>query len=116
MLRASFYVCPVCGNVIRALGQGAFSCCGIALPPLQAEEPDDAHRPRVERIETDWYLTWAHPMEKGHFLSFAALVTSDGLQMKKLYPEQNPQLRFPGGMHGMLYWYCNLHGLFAQKV
>ncbi|MDD4321256.1 MAG: helix-turn-helix transcriptional regulator, partial [Acidaminococcaceae bacterium] len=32
MLRTKFYVCPVCGNVIQALGEGAFSCCGITLP------------------------------------------------------------------------------------
>ena len=32
MLKTRWYVCPVCGNVISAAGEGAFHCCGIALP------------------------------------------------------------------------------------
>lgn len=26
LMRARFYVCPVCGNVVYALGEGSFSC------------------------------------------------------------------------------------------
>lgn len=32
MKKMKFYVCPVCGNVIAAVGAGSFSCCGITLP------------------------------------------------------------------------------------
>ena len=38
ILRSKFYVCPVCGNVIRTTGDTVISCCGITLPPLEAEE------------------------------------------------------------------------------
>ena len=34
MRRGRFYVCPVCGNVIRTVGEALVSCCGITLPPL----------------------------------------------------------------------------------
>ena len=37
MRRSRFYVCPVCGNVIHAMGEGSFSCHGIQLPPLEPE-------------------------------------------------------------------------------
>ncbi len=37
MRKGSFYVCPVCGNVIWSVGQGAYGCCGITLPALEAE-------------------------------------------------------------------------------
>ncbi len=47
MLRSVFYVCPICGNVVHAMGEGSFSCCGSALLPLEAEEPDDAHAFRI---------------------------------------------------------------------
>ena len=30
LLRSQWYVCPVCGNVVYALGQGSFHCCGPA--------------------------------------------------------------------------------------
>ena len=35
-----------------------------------------------------------HPMEKTHFLSFFAYVTSDRISFVKCYPEQNPMVRF----------------------
>lgn len=114
--RAKFYVCPVCGNVIHAFGEGAFSCCGISLPPLEAEPAAQAHAFRVEPVENEWYVTMDHPMEKDHFLSFFALVTADRLTLVKLYPEQAAAARFPRQAHGTLYAYCNRHGLFSQRL
>ena len=43
MLRCKFYVCPICGNILHSLGDAVVSCCGITLPPLEAEEADDDH-------------------------------------------------------------------------
>lgn len=111
-LRAKFYVCPICGNVVYALGEGAFSCCGVSLVPLEAEEPDDEHRIKVERVEDEWYVTLDHPMTKDHFITFIACVTSDGATIKKLYPEQDAAVRFRIGMSGVMYACCNRHGLF----
>ena len=45
LMRARFYVCPVCGNVVYALGEGSFSCCGVHLVPCEAEEPDEEATP-----------------------------------------------------------------------
>ncbi|MBS6941575.1 MAG: helix-turn-helix domain-containing protein, partial [Slackia piriformis] len=80
MLRSKFYVCPICGNVIHSMGEGAFSCCGVNLAPCEAEQAaeDDAHAFAVERVENDWYVTLDHPMTKDHFISFVAYVTDDG--------------------------------------
>lgn len=118
MMRSKFYVCPICGNVVHAMGEGSFSCCGVQLMPQEAEDADedDAHRVRVERIENDWYLTLDHPMTKQHYLSFAAYVTSDTVSLKKLYPEQSPEVRFPMRGSGLLYVFCNQHGLFRLKT
>lgn len=111
-LRAKFYVCPICGNVVYALGEGAFSCCGVNLVPLEAEEPDEEHRIKVERVEDEWYVTLDHPMTKDHFITFIAYVASDGVTIKKLYPEQEASARFHMGMSGSIYVCCNRHGLF----
>ena len=48
MLRSKFYICPVCGNVILSTGEAIVSCCGIVLPPLEAEPEDEAHALRAE--------------------------------------------------------------------
>lgn len=118
MLRAKFYVCPICGNVIYALGEGSFSCCGVQLVPVEAEEAteDGAHAFTIERIENDWYVTLDHPMTKQHFISFVAYVTTDGVCLKKLYPEQLVQPRFAMRGSGFMYLYCNQHGLFRMRT
>jgi DNA-binding XRE family transcriptional regulator/desulfoferrodoxin (superoxide reductase-like protein) len=116
MLRSKFYVCPVCGNVIHAMGSGVISCCGITLPPLEAEQADEDHILTVENVEDEHFLTIHHPMTKSHFISFVAFVTCDRLQMVKLYPEGDAQTRMQLRGMGYLYYYCNRHGLFRQKV
>ncbi len=116
MQRGHFYVCPVCGNFLFALGEGAYSCCGITLPPLEAEEPDPAHALNAEPVEDEWYVTMDHPMTKDHYLSFFAFVGVDGVQIAKLYPEGEAAARFPARRHGLLAAYCNRHGLFTRRV
>ena len=114
MLKGVFYVCPICGNVVHALGEGSFSCCGSTMFPQEAEEPDADHAFSIERIEDDWYVTLDHPMTKDHYISFVAYATMDGICFKKLYPEQSVQPRFHITGRGRIYLYCNQHGLFTS--
>ena len=115
LLRAKIYVCPVCGNVLWGFGNAMVSCCGVTLPALEAEEPDDAHTLTVETVEDEHCLRLPHPMTKEHCISFAAYVTTDRIQLVEFYPEGNAQTRMQLRGHGILYWYCNRHGLFCQR-
>ena len=116
MLRSKFYVCPVCGNIIRTTGDAVISCCGITLPPLEAEEADDAHGISIEKVEDEHFITVSHEMTKSHFISFVAYVTSDRVQFVKLYPEGNAESRFQLRGRGYIYLYCNRHGLMKKKI
>ncbi len=116
ILRSKFYVCPVCGNIIRTTGDAVISCCGISLPPLEAEEIDDAHGITVEKVEDEHFITVNHEMTKTHFISFIAYLTSDRVQFVKLYPEGNAETRFQLRGRGCLYIYCNKHGLMKKKI
>ena len=116
MLRCKFYVCPVCGNILHTMGSAVVSCCGVTLPPLEAEEPEEDHRITIEPVEDEHFLTVCHPMTKYHHISFAAFVTSDRIQTVKFYPEGNAETRLQLRGHGALYWYCNRHGLFRKKI
>ena len=116
MLRSKFYVCPLCGNIIHTTGAALISCCGITLPALEAEEPDEDHGVTIEHVEDEHFITVPHPMTKGHYISFIASVTSDRLQMVKLYPEGNAETRLQLRGRGYLYYYCNQHGLFRKKI
>ena len=51
MTKGKFYVCPVCGNVINTTGEAVVSCCGITLPPLDPETPDEEHGIKVPSQE-----------------------------------------------------------------
>ena len=115
MLRCKFYVCPLCGNVIHALGNTLVSCCGITLPALEAEEADEDHAVTIENVEDEHFITIHHSMTKAHYISFVAFVTSDRIQMVKLYPEGNAETRLQLRGMGQLYYYCNRHGLFCKK-
>ena len=132
LLRAKFYVCPLCGNVIHATGEASISCCGIALPVLEVENAVDGkipaapesteaadlsvHLPQVDVADGEVYLTMDHPMGKDHFISFVAYVTTDQVFFRKLYPEQTADARFPYRGPGTMFAYCNRHGLFACRT
>ena len=116
MLKSRFYVCPVCGNVIFARGETMISCCGIRLPALEAEEPDEAHGIKAERVEDEICIAADHPMSKDHYCSFIAYMTPDDCEIKALYPEWNAEARFFFRGSGWVYTYCNRHGLFRRKV
>ena len=116
ILFSKFYVCPVCGNVIHTTGAAVISCCGISLPPLEAEENDEAHRLNIENVEDEKYIAVDHDMTKTHFISFIAYVTTDKVQFVKLYPEGNAETRMQFRGRGYLYIYCNRHGLMKMRV
>ena len=116
MLRCKFYVCPLCGNIVHSTGNAVVSCCGITLPPLEAEEADDDHTVTIENVEDEYFISISHPMTKQHFISFIAFVTSERIQMVKFYPESNAETRIQFRGRGYLYYYCNQNGLFRKKV
>lgn len=116
ILFSKFYVCPVCGNIIRTTGETVISCCGISLPSLEAEEIDDAHIVTIENVEDEQFITVHHEMSKTHFISFVAYLTCDRVQLVKFYPEGNAETRMQMRGKGYLYLYCNKHGLMKMKV
>lgn len=116
MLRSRFYVCPVCGNVLHAMGEAAIHCHGVLLTPEQAEPEDGAHRLEIETVEDEYYVHIDHEMTKTHYISFVAAVSPDRIQMVKLYPEGNAEARFQLRGVMQILWYCNRDGLFCARV
>ncbi|MBE5807611.1 MAG: helix-turn-helix domain-containing protein [Clostridiales bacterium] len=116
MLRSRIYVCPACGNVVVSAGEALVSCCGITLPPQEAEVADEAHEIRAEAVEDEICASIGHPMTKEHHISFLAAATDRELHLCKLYPEEDARARFKRGGVRYLYAYCNRHGLFRSSV
>ena len=110
--RVRFYTCPDCGNILVSTGSATIHCCGRRLERL---EPRTEHLPMVtvQEMDTDFYVTFDHPMTKEHYLTFAAYVKSDRITLHRLYPEQEAAVRFPIQRGGKLYVCCNIHGLMC---
>lgn len=113
MMHSKFYVCPVCGNCIHCIGEAVIQCHGIILNPCQAENTDENHMIFIEQVEDEYYIRVEHEMTKEHYISFIAGISSDKVQMVKLYPEGNAETRLKiNGIRKILF-YCNRDGLFS---
>jgi DNA-binding XRE family transcriptional regulator len=109
--KVRFYVCPTCGNILVSTGSASIFCCGRKLESISPMESSAEMKITVEEMDTDYFITFDHPMTKDHYISFAALVRSDRFFLNRLYPEQSPSCRLPVMTGGKLYIYCIKHGL-----
>ena len=112
VLKSNFYICPICGNVIHSMGEAVIHCHGVLMTAAQPEETDENHKILIEKIEDEYYVRIEHPMTKNHYISFIAALSSDRIQMVKLYPEGNAQARFKINGVKRILFYCNRDGLF----
>ena len=111
-----FYVCPECGNMITSMEASMAICCGRKLEAMVPQKATEEQKLNVTTVEHDFYITTDHEMSKQHYITFVAMLTSDTMILKKLYPEWDLQVRFPAYLRGRLVWYCSRHGLFYQEV
>jgi len=116
MLRTKFYVCPVCGNVMHSVGEAVIHCHGILLTPCQPEETNENHKIFIERVEDDYYIRIEHDMTKQHYISFIVALSSDKIQMIKLYPEGNAEARVKINGVKKILFYCNRDEMFSVDV
>ena len=116
ILRSKFYVCPVCGNILHTMGEAVIHCHGVQLTPAQQEETDENHKIFIERVEDDYFVQIEHEMTKTHYISFVAAMSSDKIQLIKLYPEGNAEVRFSIRGVKKIFFYCNRDGLFSINV
>ena len=113
MMKSKFYVCPVCGNVIHAIGDAVIHCHGVLLTPAESERPDENHKICIEIVEDEYYVQVIHEMTKKHYISFIAAASPDRIQVVKLYPEGNAEARFKINGVRKICFYCNRDGLFS---
>ena len=102
----NIYRCPVCGNIIVKLSdsKAALFCCGEQMKLLKANTSDGAlekHVPKVTVIGND-----------------VEVVIGEVVQIKYLYPEQEPKHSFSLKDDKLVavYEYCNLHGLWKKEM
>lgn len=116
MKKLKLYICPHCGNLITSMTDTSVTCCGRKLQAVIPQKATEAEKLSVQIIEHEFFISSDHEMTKDHHITFVALLTSDTVFLKKLYPQWDLQIRVPIFAHGKLLWYCRKHGLFCQEV
>lgn len=113
--RTKFYVCPHCASFVSGAGNAEVVCCGKPVKASVVNNIDCCHNVIVSEIENDFYIEFNHQMTKEHYINFVSYVSCDRCLVIRLYPEQNPSVRFPKMYGGKLLFYCSNHGLFEYK-
>ena len=122
-----FYRCEDCGHMLVSIAPEAepIATCGPRLKEITAGEHDGAvekHLPVTEAEEGFVKVKVGdvpHPMTHDHHIEWILLETDRGYHLRRLEPEDDPSHAFPlakGERAVMAYEYCNLHGLWRNKV
>lgn len=117
MKNTRFYVCPECGDLIISTREAAVACCGRRLSAIEPKKAEEGERLHLEPVEDEIFVTApGHPMERGHYIMFVALLTGDGLTLRRHYPQWDLSQRLPARSHGRLLWYDTRDGLFYMNI
>lgn len=125
-MKAKFYICRHCGNLIVKIHDAGVpvSCCGEKMEeliPNTVEASGEKHKPVVSvengivRVSVG---SVAHPMVPEHSIEWVFVETENGGQLKRLNPGSEPEVKFLLGDEKAVavYAYCNLHGLWMTEV
>lgn len=114
--KVRFYICPSCMNIMFSTGSTSVFCCGRKLEQEPVVEGASLVPLQKEIVETDYYITIKHPMEKNNYIAFLAFVKSDRIFLNRLYPEQEASTRFPILSAGKIYAYSTTKGLMVYSL
>ena len=123
----NFYVCKHCGNIVTyAFDSGvAVVCCGEEMQEMAAGTVDASREKHVPEIHVEGSKVTvkvgsvAHPMEEKHYITFVALESKLGHQIKHLKAGDEPVATFAlveGDQLVAVYEHCNLHGLWKAEA
>ena len=122
-MEAKFYRCNHCGNLVMMVRDSGVNpvCCGEEMELLVAGSVDaslEKHVPVVRsapdavRVEIG---ALPHPMAEEHHIEWVALMGPGHCDVRYLEPGDGPVAVFPPAEHGVVYAYCNLHGLWEAR-
>ena len=130
-----FYRCSVCGNLVAVVEDGGNTptCCGRTMHSLYSGETDGnvaTHRPEIFLSNcissTDKICKWrvcvgykTHPMEAGHKIQWIVVETDRGFYYADLKDKNEACAYFYISQKETIksvYAYCNLHGLWENKI
>jgi len=118
-----FFRCKHCGNIITfAKESGAkVVCCGDPMTELVANTTEavvEKHIPDITKEDDSIFVkvgSVTHPMIAEHYIEWIACVSGDKVEFKYLEPGVEPEAVFVNVTEGIVYEYCNIHGLWKAE-
>lgn len=124
MKHVEFYRNETDNSVLAVVGASAgqeVTVDGQKLVHLVADSVDAAkekHVPAVQKKDGRLLVevgSVTHPMEEKHYIEWIAFVSDGAVHIQYLQPGEAPKAEFEG-TSGVVYAYCNLHGLWKTEV
>ncbi len=119
------YRCFICGNIVdvRHAATGELVCCGKSMDLLSAnteEAATEKHVPVATRTGDGIEVRVGeidHPMNDDHYIEWITIITQNKTKTIYLAPGDEPKAIFKTIVEsGVVYAYCNLHGLWKAEI
>ena len=115
--------CNSCGALVRVLNdchcKCGFECCGDKMEDVKANSTDGAvekHVPSFERQDDELIVTVNHVMDDDHYIEWIGLISDDKEEFHYFQPGEEAIVTFSDVDTGILYSYCNKHGLWKKEL
>ena len=119
------YKCEVCGNITKVVHNsgGLLVCCGkpmILQQEKTADQGKEKHVPIIEKSEKGIMVrvgSIPHPMEEKHYLEWVEVRSGENVYIRGFKPGEKPETEFCcADTDVKARAYCNVHGLWTNKV
>ncbi len=114
--------CNSCGALVKVINdcncKFGIMCCDAEMVSIKANSVDasfEKHVPQFNVVDDKLIVTVNHVMDEDHFIEWIMFVTLDKEETVYLKPNTNATAEFPYHK-GILYAYCNKHGLWSKEV
>lgn len=116
--------CFECGTLVRVIhpchcDDCGIVCCGKSMVEVKVNSVDasfEKHVPTYEVVDGNIIVTVNHVMEEDHYIEWISMVSAAGEECIYLKPGADAKVTFYHKTSGILYAYCNKHGLWENEI
>ena len=114
--------CSVCGAIVKVVenkNNSRFICCGKEMDDVLPNSVDasfERHVPEVHVEDEMMFIKVNHVMEENHYIEWVLVKTENSIHEFFFKPGDECELQIPYTGPGLVYAYCNLHGLWLKEV
>lgn len=111
--------CNKCGSIVLSFNKNSVKWCDEEMINLKTNGVDasfEKHIPNYEINGNKITISVNHVMEEKHYIKFIIMKTDNELFYKELKYNEEAKVTFDYKGKCEIYSYCNLHGLWINKV